>query len=335
MSGLRERRALGALGMALAMLVTAAGCGRLDPPASPADPADASAGHAGGPEYATVGALVADAGFRPTAHGFGFENYGTRLADGSTATNMTADDVRAMFGDAVCADLATGRCDLMPAAQAWLDSTNEEMGNGHCYGFSVAAQLLWQRKADAGAYGASRTPQLDITDNDPLQRRIAYDWALQLLDSVRSGEVTGTPNEILARLRKVLRPDPPETYTVAIFKPDWTGGHAVTPYAVENRGGGRYNVLIYDNNWPGTTRAIAFDTRADTWTYDAAINPNRPDELYHGNAKTKTISLFPTSPGLGPQHCPFCAKRPRRAPLPANAIAAMADGKETAEIYLD
>ena len=31
---------------------------------------------------------------------------------------------------------------------------------------------------------------------------------------------------------------------------------------------------------------------------------------YEGDAQTKTISLFPTSPGLGTQPCPFCAKVP-------------------------
>ena len=49
----------------------------------------------------------------------------------------------------------------------------------------------------------------------------------------------------------------------------------MTPYAVDNKGGGTYQVLIYDNNWPGQTRAITFDTKADTWTYAAASQPGR------------------------------------------------------------
>src|SRR5437763_52564 len=99
MTRLRHWRAAGALGVALAMVVTGAGCARRPgPPSSPANPADASAGHPGGEEYTEVGTLVADAGFRPTAHGFRFENYGTVLADGSTAANMTAEDLRTMSG---------------------------------------------------------------------------------------------------------------------------------------------------------------------------------------------------------------------------------------------
>src|SRR5205807_8746245 len=78
------------------------------------------------------------------------------------------------------------------------------------------------------------------------------------------------------------------------------------PYAVEDAGGGIFNVLIYDNNFPKVTRAIKIDRNANTWSYDAATNPSNPSELYQGDANTKTIDVEPTSPGIGPQPCPFC-----------------------------
>ena len=165
-----------------------------------------------------------------------------------------------------------------------------------------------------------------IDDNQTLQRTIAYDWALQTLQSVQATRITGTPNQILAKLEKVLKPHPSQTYTIAFWKRDGSGGHAVTPYAVDNKGGGKFQVLIYDNNWPGQTRAINFDTKANTWTYDAAINPGVPDSVYEGDAQTKTISLFPTSPGLGTQPCPFCAKQPTNGSAKA--------GNNTEEISL-
>src|SRR4051794_442929 len=273
-------------------------------PAAPAAPADVSAGDPATGVYTPTGPLVADAGFRPDDHGFLFENYGALLADGTRPVNMTADDVRTMFGDSVCIDARAATCELLPAAEAWLRSTNREMEGGHCFGFAVAAEAFWRRHIGIDDYGASATTDLKIDSNSPLQRRIAYDWALQLLDSVRAAEITGTPNQVLRQLTKVLTPDYPETYTIAIFKADGTGGHAVTPFAVEDRGHGRFNVLIYDNNWPGVTRAIAFDTQTNSWSYDAAINPGQPDEVYRGTAKTKSLSLYPTSPGLGVQPCP-------------------------------
>ncbi len=67
-----------------------------------------------------------------------------------------------------------------------------------------------------------------------------------------------------------------------------------------------------DNNWPEQTRVIIFDTNADTWTYDAAANRDQPESGYTGDAETKTISLYPTSPGLGSQPCSFCAKEPTK-----------------------
>src|SRR5206468_2308988 len=128
-------------------------------------------------------------------------NYGPELPDGSTPTNMTPDDVRAMFGDGVCAGTNGGKCDLIPEAQAWVDEVNRDMAAGHCYGFSVAAELLWQRRLNVAAYGAPAIAALDVEDSTRLQRLIASGWAMQLLDSVRSNAVAGTPNEIVARLR--------------------------------------------------------------------------------------------------------------------------------------
>ena len=85
--------------------------------------------------------IVADAGFRPNSNGFTFENYGQVLASGLAPTNLTASDVEALFGSQVCADAKLRRCDLIPEAQAWLTSTNQAMAGGHCYGFSVLAEL--------------------------------------------------------------------------------------------------------------------------------------------------------------------------------------------------
>ncbi len=253
---------------------------------------------------------VADSGFRPPANGMPFQNYGVVLSDGAVPINLTAADVQKMFGDAVCVDASQRKCDLIPEAQQWLNDTNEAMSGGHCFGFSVLAELVWQGKVNVSTLGASSPSGLVIDNNQSLQRTIAYDWTLQTLDSVQSERVTGTPNQILDELEKVLKPGASQTYTITFWKRDGSGGHAVTPYEVENKGDGKFLVLIYDNNWPDQTRAITFDTNANTWTYDAAANPDQPESVYEGDADTKTISMSPTSPGLGVQPCPFCAKEP-------------------------
>ena len=153
----------------------------------------------------------------------------------------------------------------------------------------------------------------------------------QTLDSVQSKKITASPNKILDNLKKFLTPHPSETYTIAFWKRDGTGGHAVTPYAVDYKGDGKYEVMIYDNNWPGQTRAIAFDTKADTWSYDAATNPSDPTELYEGDADTQTMSLFPTSPGRSTQPCPFCGTVPSSG---STSTAGTTEATRTALIYL-
>jgi hypothetical protein len=271
-------------------------------------------GACGGSSGRTPIGTVADSGFRPSQNGFQFENYGGTLPDGVVPTNLTAADVQKLFGDGVCVDAKLRKCDLIPEAQAWLDSTNQLIDGGHCYGFSVLAELIWQRKVNVTTLGASTATGLNIGNNQALQRQLAYDWALQLLQSVQSTKITGTPNQILKKLEQALKTNPSQTYTVVFWKRDGSAGHAVTPYAVENKGGGKFQLLIYDNNWPGLTRAIAFDTDADTWSYDAATNPGVPNSVYEGDADTKTLSLFPTSPGLGTQPCPFCKTVPTKVP---------------------
>ena len=62
-----------------------------------------------------------------------------------------------------------------------------------------------------------------------LQRQLAYDWALQTLDSVQAQRVTGTPNQVLDKLEQVLKPHPAQTYTLSLWNRDGSGGHAVAP----------------------------------------------------------------------------------------------------------
>ena len=260
---------------------------------------------------------VADSGFRPGPDGLPFSNYGLSLADGAIPINMTAADVEKMFGQVVCVDAKSRKCDLIPEAQDWLDATNQAMSGGHCYGFSVLADLLWQGRLAAATFGASTVGSLQISSNSGLQRQIAYDWALQTLPSVQTKRVSGTPNKILLTLMDALNRNATHAYTIVIWKKDGTGGHAVTPYAVLSRGGGRYDVLIYDNNWPDQTRMISFDTATNTWSYQASTNPSEANSLYEGDAGSKTLALDPADPGLGVQPCPFCGKVPDKPSVTA------------------
>src|SRR5947209_490467 len=102
---------------AISILVLAATC--LLPLAS----AEAADG-----DVPTSGNYVADIGFRPNVNGFPFENYGNEVAG---LTNLTADDVRTIFGDAVCANIHGGKCTLTPEAEEWMAAKNQGMNGGH------------------------------------------------------------------------------------------------------------------------------------------------------------------------------------------------------------
>ncbi|HZP16166.1 MAG TPA: hypothetical protein VFA96_10110, partial [Nocardioides sp.] len=137
------------------------------------DPGNQSAGNPQSAAYTPTGTLIADNGFRPDKNGFPFENYGAN----PPRTNLTADDVHALFGDAVCANGSASPCDLIPEGRAWMDSINNAMGGGHCYGFSVAAELLYEGKIAPATFGAQSITGLSLDNNTALQRQLAVNWA--------------------------------------------------------------------------------------------------------------------------------------------------------------
>ena len=295
-----------------------------------ADPVNAAAPDATQAAYTPTGPLIADDGFRPTANSFPIENYGDKLGDGSTPTNLTPDDGKKLLGPSVCVDANAGKCDLTPEAQKFMDQTNAAMAGGHCYGFSVSSLLFWTGQVKPSDFGGANAPALTIPGNTALQREIAYTWAFQKLTPVLDGTIKGSPNDIIAKLKTVLVPNPPETYTIGIFKRDGSGGHAVTPYAIEDAGGGILKILIYDNNYPKVTRAITVDSNANTWKYDAAINPNVPSEVYEGDATTQSMQLMPTNAGLAVGN-PFSGKAPSAGSAGNSGAGAGALGTSTTQ----
>ncbi|MFD9963633.1 hypothetical protein [Amycolatopsis sp. NPDC059020] len=287
----------------------------------------ASASPEAGKQYSASGPLKADTGFRPDKEGFGFQNYGNEEG----ITNLTSNEMRRLFGDKVCADAAVGKCDLTPEAQMWMEQQNAGMNGGHCYGFSVASLLWWKKTLNPADLGGKPTVELP-KDNASAQKEIAYTFVHQFMPTVLQNKVTGTPNDIVDRLLKELRPDNPETWTIGIFKRDGSGGHAVTPYAVEDKGDGTAQILIYDNNFPKTVQRIEVDRKANTWKYTTAAHPNDPAETYDGDANTNTLWMNPSNPGL--QQQPFPPVPPSGTGSTGSAGSAPAPG-EAVEIFLN
>lgn len=251
------------------------------------------------------GAMVADLGFRPDVNGFKFENYG----GDPTRLNLTPADVQRMFGDAVCASKANGDCILVPPGQQWMDAMNQGMAGGHCEGFAALSLILYLQKEAPTQFGAGRTFDLSIDGNAALQREIAYYFATQATIPTRDNEIKGkAPTAILDLLVAAFTQNggPTFSYTMGIYQPGFKGGHAITPYAVQDMGNGVFDVLVYDNNYPSIERRVHIDRNADTWVYIASTNPNEPASEYRGDATTQTLTITATAPRLATQLCPFC-----------------------------
>ena len=252
--------------------------------------------------YEPSGDIVADHGFRPDTDGFGVENYGN-----CGQTNLTPGAMSGLFGaQQVCLSGRGADCQLDPAAEKWMEVTNEQMAGGHCMGFSVTALRFYSGNLSSSDYGADSTFDLEVANNRQLESTIAAGWVYQFLPRVTDQELTGPPNAILQAIVDGLRKDGTNRseaysnggplYTIKIFNAD--GGHAITPYAVEDKGDGKFAVLVYDNNYPGITRAVEFDTNANAWSYNAATRPDLPEALYSGDAgHPYNMRLDATPPG--------------------------------------
>lgn len=134
---------------------------------------------------------------------------------------------------------------------------------------------------------------------------------------VGKSATNGTPTNFLDVLSANLQDeDATDRYVVAFWRRDGKGGHAVTPYAVENKGGGIFWVHVYDNNYPNDfNRRIKIDRNANTWVYEgAAINPSAPPSTYEGDAQTRSLHLWSTFwSGNTLKQCSFCTSTlPRR-----------------------
>ena len=255
--------------------------------------------------FATSGTYVADTGFRPDVNGFPFPNYGS-----GPYTNLTPDEMRRVFGDQACANTAGGKCTLQPQIQEVMDQWNKGMAGGHCFGFSILALRLYKNMSNISDFSASAPSAIALDGNDKFQREIAFSFVQQFSPVVKPAIIKLGPADMVDKMIELFKTSSTDVYSLGFYKADGSGGHEVTPYAVEDLGGGIYAVLLWDNNWPKQARAMLIDKPNNKWAYSAAINPSVASELYYGNASTKPLELTPISP-TGKQFayaCPYCAQ---------------------------
>ena len=261
--------------------------------------AEKAAAAAYGVEPGDNGPLVADLGFSPLLNGFPFENYGGDYPAG----DLTAAEARQLFGDQVCEYVKGQTCFPTPAAQLWLTEMNQAMLNGHCEGMAALSLLFFRGEKRPADYGGATAADFEA-QNAALLREIARYWTLQTLEPVIAEATRSqqqTPAAILNTLRAGLQAGT-DAYTLGVYGK--VGGHALTPYAIEDVGRGKFWVHVYDNNYPGAGKYVEFDTVANTWKYAmAAINPSEDAAPWEGGAGT--LDLTSLAVRRQPLQCPF------------------------------
>jgi hypothetical protein len=238
--------------------------------------------------------------FRPYPDGYRFDNYGgVRMGD------YTVHDMRQMFGDDAVCWMVFGLCVPKPAAVAWNVQANYAMQGGHCDGMASTSLLFFKGFGDPSEYQSGAGMTYDLT-LDNARRNIAYYFVEQLTDPVRSYKaqsVQYSPREILQQLSTALSSGADPT-TIIVRQRQSNGrvsGHAMTPYAIEDRGSGIYWIHVYDNNYHGDeTRHIVVDTANNTWSYEMGSS------TWQGNSGTHTLGIVPISRYRADPVCPWC-----------------------------
>jgi hypothetical protein len=248
---------------------------------------------------ATRGSLIASLGFNPTLDGFSFQNYG--FVAGS---DLDQHAMRELFGDVVCATTPSDSCTLTPLAQQWAQQKTPSMWGGHCYGFSMTALRFFRHLLSPSQFGGTTTYSLSLTP--ALQSEIAYAWVTQLLPDVVDSWRVESATQMVDFLRGALARRG-ESYSIGIrngFGPG-TDGHVITPIGVKALGGGHDQILVYDNNDPGVTRAIDVDENNNSWSYELF-----PGTVWRGaggdNLSDNPMIIEPLSATLQRHPCPFC-----------------------------
>ena len=252
-----------------------------------------------------------DTGFRPNINGFSFENYGNYGCSDSycnqtfSIENLTSVEMRRMFGDQVCRKLnIDGSCELLKVAESWMDEVNESMENGHCEGMAVLSSLFYAGMKNPITFGDSSVHDLNLKGNKALQNEIAYWYATQWY--MDDHLIEEDPNSQLQRLIDAYQSNPNILIPIGIYKRDFSDGHAITAYAIEEKDDGIYWIMVYDNNYPDEERYIIIDTEQNSWQYSGATMSDLAEDLYDGEGNTNPFQLAPIDSRLGQFECDFC-----------------------------
>jgi hypothetical protein len=200
------------------------------------------------------------------------------------------------------------------------------MNGGQCEGLAVFSLSLYKGHDKPSSFSGGAELGSDLKRND-IRGPVGYYFAYQFLEPFRSylfGTMQrSTPADVLDEVIAALKSDDP--VSLEFFQPG-VGGHAVVPYAVEDRGNDVYWIRIWDNNYPKVSRYIEIDKAKNAWAYaGASINPNATSGRWGGSASRNTIVATRLSKRMYDAKCPFCRDTANRMILTTGGRALITD----------
>ena len=240
----------------------------------------------------------------PKEDSFSFENFG----GGEAPADLTVNTTRRLYGDSqVCSDVTDNQCTPYPVILQLIGQANRSMQGGLCEGLTVLSLRLANDPSILSSFQGTETVAELVKEDPALISELVYWYVTQFATEVQE-EASSYLKKHPAQLAEVLlrdfeaaeRGEPSTGYTIGIYSEQ--GGHAVTPYRVEETPTG-YRIYIYDSNWPTTERYI--DVDGDGWSYAlAATNPTEEATAWGGGVGT--MELTPMQSRSGPFSCSFC-----------------------------
>lgn len=256
--------------------------------------------------------FLADLGFRPKTNGFNFEN-GGKANFPRTPGFVGPAEMSKLFGAKdVCIGgrMVGNTCRMTPAASEFARKVNVSMNGGQCEGMAVSSLTFFKGIDQITQFAKTARSAHDV-NREQVRSLIGYYFAYQFSDPVISAKMDAkrrfTPVQTMARVVELIQKGDPGV--MFMRSPDNMSGHAVSPYAVEDRGNGIYWIRIYDNNWPNKERYVEIDKNMNTWKYElAAINPAVAKMPWSGDATSHNFGIVPISVRAQKIVCPFCKK---------------------------
>ncbi|MFO0547622.1 MAG: hypothetical protein U0271_04485 [Polyangiaceae bacterium] len=202
-------------------------------------------------------------------------------------------------------------CVPTPGAQAWINKANSGAGNGVCEGMAVSSLMMYKGLLEPASFQTGATQTFDLERSEAVRSVIGKYFSYQYSDptdsETRVMRNKQTPNEVLDTISERLKSTDPEEQVTLGFYQRGKGGHAVVPYAVEDKGNGIFWLRIYDNNAPGVTRYLEFDRNKNTWIYGfGAVNPQVAADKWMGDASTFSLDWTPLKLRRSKPVCSWC-----------------------------